>query len=187
MNSSLQFDNFYWIGGAACGGKTTVTTALANKHQLLLYKCDEHAARRKKNSSPERTPMLFSLPVRTLDEVLINIPLEQQVEEYKQFLIEDFYLVMEDLQAWAKEVPVIVEGNHLMPHLLPQYIADTSKAIWITPTKQFYNKNFFNRKWILEKVKESSNPAGLEKLDYAKRIIYAVDRRNRASEQFNAF
>ena len=158
MNSFGKWSNFYWIGGAACGGKTSITTALAEKHGWILYKCDEHAKRRKQFSTRERTPMLFELPERPLDDVLLNIPMSQQVEEYKQFLMEDFPLIIEDLQQFPKDATVIVEGNHLLPHLLPEYIDDPKRAIWITPTKEFYNAHFYKRKWILERVKTASDP-----------------------------
>lgn len=153
-----EFQNFYWIGGAACGGKSTLATLLSEKYDYTLYKCDQHFHTRKTNSNPKHSPLLYDLPARPLEDVLLNIPLERQVEEYIAFLSEDFELLIEDLKKVPRNKPVIVEGNQLLPHLLPQHISNLERAIWITPTTEFYNKNFFNRKWILEKVQTCSNP-----------------------------
>ena len=33
-----------------------------------------------------------------------------------------------------------------------------NRAIWITPTIEFFNQHFFKREWILDKVNICSNP-----------------------------
>ena len=156
--SNYDFSNFYWIGGAACGGKSTLATFLSKKHNITLYKCDQHSHARKAKSNPMKSPMLFELKSRPLEDVLLSTSLEKQLDEYIAFLQDDFELLMKDLTNIPNDKPVIVEGNQLLPHLLPNYINDLHRAIWITPTIEFFNQHFFKREWILDKVKICSNP-----------------------------
>jgi adenylate kinase family enzyme len=37
-----DLSNIYWIGGAPCSGKSTITEKLAFKHGLSMFKSDDH-------------------------------------------------------------------------------------------------------------------------------------------------
>ena len=50
--------NVYFISGTPCGGKTTISRALAKKHSLLVYDIDEHFKRHQQISSPIFQPSM---------------------------------------------------------------------------------------------------------------------------------
>lgn len=51
-------ENVYFITGTPCGGKTTISRALAQRHQLLVYDVDEQFPRHQQLSDPAFQPAM---------------------------------------------------------------------------------------------------------------------------------
>ena len=75
--------NVYFISGTRCGGKTTISRALAKKRNLLVYDIDEHFKRHQQISSPIFQPSMNKV-FKDADAFF-----GRPVEEYKQWLIDN--------------------------------------------------------------------------------------------------
>lgn len=51
--------NVYFISGTPCGGKTTISRALARKHGLTVYDMDEHFPAHQSMADPEPAPIFL--------------------------------------------------------------------------------------------------------------------------------
>lgn len=87
--------NVYFITGTPCGGKTTISRALAEKHGFRVYDIDEQFPRHQQISSPNFQPSM-NKEFKNADEFF-----GRTVEEYKKWLIdntrEQFDFVLLDL------------------------------------------------------------------------------------------
>lgn len=87
--------NVYFITGTPCGGKTTISRALAEKHGFKVYDIDEQFPRHQQISSPNFQPSM-NKEFKNADEFF-----GRTVEEYKKWLIdntrEQFDFVLLDL------------------------------------------------------------------------------------------
>ena len=54
-----QLQNLFWIGGAACGGKTTITDVLGQKHGFQPCYPEDLFHEHKKAASPKKRPESF--------------------------------------------------------------------------------------------------------------------------------
>jgi hypothetical protein len=90
-------------------GKTTAARTLARRHDVRLYSLDsrtyEHAARMR----PE---------TRTLDELWVESTPEELADRFEDDARQRFELVLADLDALPRDVPVLVEGPQLLPELV---------------------------------------------------------------------
>lgn len=75
--------NVYFITGMPCGGKTTISRALAKKHGFMVFDIDEQFGRHQQMSNPELQPSM-NKKFRNADEFF-----GRSVEEYKQWLINN--------------------------------------------------------------------------------------------------
>lgn len=79
----LYLKNVYFITGTPCGGKTTISRALAEKHGLMVYDIDEQFPRHQQISSPNFQPSM-NKEFKNADEFF-----GRTVEEYKKWLIDN--------------------------------------------------------------------------------------------------
>lgn len=75
--------NVYFITGTPCGGKTTISRALAEKHGLRVYDIDEQFPRHQQISSPN-FQLSMNREFKNADEFF-----GRTVEEYKKWLIDN--------------------------------------------------------------------------------------------------
>lgn len=76
-------NNVYFITGTPCGGKTTISRELANRHNLMVYDVDEQFERHQKISNSIFQPSMNKV-FKNSDEFF-----DRTVEEYKQWLIDN--------------------------------------------------------------------------------------------------
>ena len=50
--------NVYFITGTPCGGKTTISRALAQRHGLMVYDADEHFPEHQRLADPAFQPAM---------------------------------------------------------------------------------------------------------------------------------
>ena len=75
--------NVYFITGTPCGGKTTISRALAEKHGIRVYDIDEQFPRHQQISSPNFQPSM-NKEFKNADEFF-----GRTVVEYKKWLIDN--------------------------------------------------------------------------------------------------
>ena len=74
--------NVYFITGTPCGGKTTISRELAERHDIPVYDIDEQFANHQKISNAAFQPSMNKV-FKNADEFF-----GRTVEEYKKWLIE---------------------------------------------------------------------------------------------------
>ena len=90
-----QLRNTFWIGGAACGGKTTITDLLAEKHDLRHHHPEKHFHEHKKAASAENHPS-HTTPFRGW-EWFFNRPIDEYMKAITDTDREHFEMVILDL------------------------------------------------------------------------------------------
>lgn len=99
--------NVYFIAGTPCGGKTTVSRALAKKYNIPVYDIDERFPEHQAMSDPESQPAM-NRGFRDADEFF-----GRSVEEYKAWLLqntrEQLDFVLLDLMRMSKDQIVLCD------------------------------------------------------------------------------
>jgi GNAT superfamily N-acetyltransferase len=99
--------NVYFIAGTPCGGKTTVSRALAKKYNIPVYDIDERFPEHQAMSDPESQPAM-NRDFRDADEFF-----GRTVEEYKAWLLqntrEQLDFVLLDLMRMSKDQIVLCD------------------------------------------------------------------------------
>lgn len=75
--------NVFFVTGTACGGKSTVSRALAERHDLLLFDIDQQFDRHRQLSDPAYQPAM-NKSFRDADEFF-----GRSVEEYRKWLLDN--------------------------------------------------------------------------------------------------
>ncbi|ULO10125.1 hypothetical protein H1230_15940 [Paenibacillus sp. 19GGS1-52] len=148
----------YWIGGSACAGKSTLAKMYADKYGLELYACDEHSDIHMQKISRNKQSAMHKVSKMKPNEVFYTRDVEEQLRVYLQFVREDFSMVLEDLAA-KPNLPIVVEGNQLLPHLVLPHMREKHKAIWIVPTERFQREHYSQRVWVQELLQQTDDPA----------------------------
>ncbi|MRN54440.1 hypothetical protein [Paenibacillus monticola] len=147
----------YWIGGSACSGKSTLAKRYADKYGLELYACDEYYDKHMQNISRDKQPAMHKVSMMNPNEAFYTRDVQEQLRVYLQFFKEDFLLVLEDLAA-RPNVPIVVEGNQLLPHLVLPHLRPNHKGIWIIPSERFQREHYSQRSWIQELLQQTEDP-----------------------------
>ena len=108
-----------WIGGATGAGKTSISRALAFRHDLQLYNVD-HRTYDHVERLPRTPPPDWSRPP------------DELAERFVAHANERWPLVLEDLAALAPSPGAIAEGPFLLPELVPEGAA----ALFLVPTEE---------------------------------------------------
>ncbi|MFD1774978.1 hypothetical protein [Paenibacillus rhizophilus] len=56
-------------------------------------------------------------------------------------------------------LPIVVEGNQLLPSLVAPCLKSRHKAIWLIPTEPFQRHYYSQRDWIQEILNSTDDPA----------------------------
>ena len=93
--------NVYFITGTPCGGKTTVSRALAEKYGFELFDVDERFDEHKKMSNPLFQPAMNTY-FNSADEFF-----GRTVEEYKNWLLNNTHLTVAQALAFSEPARVV--------------------------------------------------------------------------------
>ncbi len=148
----------YWIGGSACAGKSSLARMYADKYGFELYACDEHCEKHMQNISRDEQPAMHRVAMMNPNEAFYTRDVQEQLRLYIQFFREDFSFVLKDLAA-RPNVPIVVEGNQLLPHLVLPHLRPNHKGIWIIPSERFQREQYSQRSWIQELLQQTEDPA----------------------------
>lgn len=115
----MEQRDVFFLGGAPGSGKTSISRALAYRHDLQLYNLD-HRTWEHEVKLPPRPPRDWSLPAAELADGFIA------------YSHERWSLVLADLAALPPSPGAIAEG----PHLLPELVPEGAHALFLVPTDE---------------------------------------------------
>jgi len=99
--------NVFFVTGTACGGKSTISRALAERHNLLLFDIDQQFDRHRQLSDPAYQPAM-NKTFRDADEFF-----GRSVDEYRKWLLnntrEQLDFVLLDLIRLSHDRPVVCD------------------------------------------------------------------------------
>jgi hypothetical protein len=148
-----------WIGGSPCAGKSSIADALAARHGLRLYRCDDAYDRHLRRADPARHPLMIWTRGASWDEIW-GRPVAHQVREEFQFYHEEFDMIVDDLLAMPADRPILAEGAALLPECVRPFLARPRQAVWIVPTEAFQRAHYPARGvWVEEVLRQCRAPA----------------------------
>lgn len=147
----------YILGGSPCSGKSSIAEQLAQEFRLAYYKVDDHEPEHAARCDPARHPVMHRLKQMSWEEIWMR-PVQEQVDEEFAYYRERFEMIVEDLQAFDPETPLILEGAAYLPELLAQNNADPQRVIFLVPSREFQYQYYRQRPWIHGILKECSDP-----------------------------
>ncbi len=119
--------NVYFISGTPCGGKTTISRALARKHGLTVYDMDEHFPAHQSMAEPEHQPSM-TWNFKNADEYF-----GRSVEEYGSWLLgnlrEQFPFVLLDLIRLSQNQRVLCDCHLTVAEA--DRLTDVSRAAFL--------------------------------------------------------
>jgi hypothetical protein len=152
-----ELAHVYWLGGAPCAGKSSVADTLVTKYGWQLYRCDEAYKHHLSIVTSEEQPIFSQLSALT-DDALWMRPLAQQISQEIGLYQEEFPLILDDLLALPKTMPVLVEGAALLPHLVAPLLVARYQALWMVPAPEFQMKHYMQREWAQKIVATCTHP-----------------------------
>ncbi len=151
------FSQAYIIGGSPCSGKSTIAKCLANDYNFEYYKVDDHEKEHSKRCQSDRHPVMFKYSKMNWDEIWMR-PASYQAHEMIEYYQERFEMIIEDLQIYNLEKPILLEGAAFLPNLVKQFNVNSQKVLFMVPTKEFQLNHYSKRPWIKPILKECKNP-----------------------------
>lgn len=155
-----QLQNVFWIGGAAYGGKTTITDLLAERHGFQAYHSEDFFHEHKKAASPQDHPALHA-PFHGW-EWYFSRPLEEYIRAIEDSGHEQFRMVVLDLVRIAADSAVVADTFFLDPQLVGR-LTDNHRSVFLYADEETIRRGFFARadKQDLCQVLDTlANPAG---------------------------
>lgn len=149
--------NVYFLGGTACGGKTTISRVIAEKYGFMLYKENSYYDEHKKIATPEQQPNL----TKTFPswEYYFNRP----VPEYSQWLSdcssEELEMILVNLLKLPNDQKIVVD-LFMTPEVAKQ-ITEYNRVAFLVTEPALVIKDYYNREYhreILECIMSLSNP-----------------------------
>lgn len=141
-NNVLEYhlNNVYWIGGTACGGKTTMGKMIAEKYNMFYYNADDMINEHKKIAIHSEQPALCRH--FTNWEEYFNRPIDEYTKWLLDINAEDLSMIIVDLLKIPEE-KIIVEG-HFSPTLIKSIIP-YHKVIFLYAEDEVIKHDYFNR------------------------------------------
>ncbi|HWG83922.1 MAG TPA: hypothetical protein VNT60_00465 [Deinococcales bacterium] len=133
----------YLLGGSPCSGKTSIADALAARHGLTAYHCDEHWQRHVQEARPVTQPTLRRLGGMSFGDVFLR-PQREMIRDNLAALREEFPLVLRDLMELSG--PAIAEGMAFLPELVAR-LEPRPPAVWVVPAPAFQREHHARRQW----------------------------------------
>lgn len=137
-----QLQNVFWIGGAAYGGKTTITDLLVDRHGFVPYHSEDHFHEHKKAASPEDHPTLLA-PFHGW-EWFFNRPIDEYIQAIEDSGREQFEMVLLDLVKMAADSKVVADVFFLDPRQA-EHLAEGNRSIFLYADEETIRRGNFER------------------------------------------
>ncbi len=157
MTTNTDLSHVYWIGGASCAGKSTISQALVDRFGMRLYDCDAAFEVHETTASAEHFPVLHRLSRLSWNDLWMR-PVDQQVREELALYHEEWPLILDDLGKLPADQPIIAEGSALLPELFDGTGIAPGRAIWVVPTPEFQRETYARREWVSGILAECDAP-----------------------------
>lgn len=151
-------NRIYYIGGSPCCGKSTIAEMIVEKYGFRYFKVDDFLDMYIAKGAKSGKPLLSKYAGMTLDEIWLRDPAVQHDEELEMYR-EMFGFVLEDLGHMSGGTPVITEGAAFLPGLMSETGVGRSNYICVAPTEEFQYEKYAQRPWVMEYLKDCSDPA----------------------------
>lgn len=151
-----MMENVFWLGGSPCAGKSSVSQILENDFDINVYRVDAAFENHRENFDTSLHPALCQWENSTWNQRWMQ-PVENLVRDVIRCYREHFSLIIEDVSAFPRNKPLLVEGTALMPQEVSRILPERNNAIWLIPTPEFQRKYYSQREWIYEILKQCDN------------------------------
>ena len=153
-----HLENVYWIGGAACGGKSTLTDVLAEKHGFQAYHPEDHYDRHRAMACEEDHPLMLR-PFPGWEAFFGRSP-----NEYASWIMdldcELFPMVLLDAVRMSASGPVVVDCHSLTPDLV-KTVSAPERVLFLFADDPTIRSAFFAREdkmGVLRAIQTVSDP-----------------------------
>jgi len=136
-----RLSHVLWIGGGACGGKTTMAGLLAAKHGMVHYNCDEQAAQYREWANPADHPAILKPFLGW--EWYFGRSGAELASWLSEVLREQFPMTLVDLLRLGSRQPVVCEG--IFPADVLRRIAPPGRTAFIYPEPELLREQYFAR------------------------------------------
>jgi len=137
-----QLENVFWIGGAAYGGKTTITDLLADRHGFVPYHPEDRFHEHKKAASSEDHPALLA-PFHGW-EWFFNRPIDEYIKAIEDSGREQFEMVLLDLVKIAADSNVVTDVFFLDPRQAER-LTERNRSIFLYADEETIRAGNFER------------------------------------------
>lgn len=150
-----HLQNVYWIGGTACGGKTTASRTIAEKYDYYHYDADTMFEEYRKLASDKEQPALsrkFSSFKSYFDR-----PIDEYIDYLEKMNREAFEMMVIDLIKLSVDKKVVVEGHY--PPELMLGLADHDRIAFLYAEDDIIRRDYFDRadkQSMLNSIREAS-------------------------------
>ncbi|XVQ86049.1 hypothetical protein ACQP2K_01040 [Microbispora siamensis] len=126
-----------WIAGGAGAGKSTVTRALAERHDVLVYDGDRAELGYVHRCDPRRQPYLWALLRTPTEDRWASRTAEEIFHAMPSLHGETFGFVLDDLLALPADRPVLVDDFRTLPREVAPLLTRPEHAVFLLPTPEF--------------------------------------------------
>lgn len=126
-----------WIAGGAGAGKSTVTRALAERHDVLVYDGDRAELGYVHRCDPQRQPYLWALLRTSREDRWASRTAEEIFHAMPSLHGETFGFVLDDLLALSADRPVLVDDFRTLPREVAPLVTRPEQAVFLLPSPEF--------------------------------------------------
>ncbi|MDU6293791.1 MAG: AAA family ATPase [Streptococcus mitis] len=146
----------YMIGGSPCSGKSTIASLLARQYQLRHIKLDDLVDEMMTQASADSQPICLLRQDRSPEQIWMRNPEEMADEEWHFY--EEIFPYVKSYLIKNQNIPLLVEGAGLLPHLVKELECPASSYLCLTPTTDFQKKHYRQREWVPYVLEGTTNP-----------------------------
>jgi len=145
------------LAGSPCSGKSTMAQLLAAEFALPYYKVDDFEQDHMQRSRIDRHPVMARYTAMNCNDIWMRPPALQTAELF-DFYGERWEMIVEDLQPYDPERPLLLEGAALLPDLLNETDARRENILFMVPTLEFQVQHYGKRPWIKDILQTCADP-----------------------------
>ena len=134
-HTEAVLDHALWIGGPPATGKTSIARRLARRYGLRLYSADTRTWAHRDRAIAEGCEAAIRWEAMTPQQRWERSSPLEMLET--SLLSERGPMVVDDVAALPPAPLVLAEGTVVPPWLVERGHADTSRVVWLLPTRSF--------------------------------------------------